>query len=372
MIYYKKNISLKNKVIVSVFSNLYTDQRVEKVCQSLLEKGFEILLIGNDWGGAQSMSRPYEFYRIPIKSKSLKTAYPEFMLKLYQELKKRADKNTILLSNDLETIIPNYKISEQLNIPMVFDSHEMFSEMPSVQGKLSQKVWRWIERHYFPKMKNMMTASDSYADWFVKTYNIKRPVVVRNLPKYQNTSQEESNAPKVILYQGWLNYSRGIDKAIMAMQYIDNAVLKIAGGGPMEDEFRAIAAQYNVVDKVEFLGKLYPSDLRKITPTADVGLSIEENKGLSYYYSLPNKISDYVQAKVPVVVSDFPELAKIAKGYEVGETIDNHDAKHLAEKINVVLENGKAFYKNHLDKAAKDLCWENEEQKLFSVFDHIK
>lgn len=363
---------MKKKVIVSVFSNLYTDQRVEKVCQSLLENGYDITLIGNDWGGAEPMSRPYPFYRIPMKSKTLKTAYPEFMLKLYSEIKKRADKNTILLSNDLETIVPNYKISQKLNIPMVFDSHEIFSEMPAVQGKFSQKVWKWIERTYFPKLKHMITASDSYADWFVKEYQINRPVVVRNLPKQQNANQLESLSPKIILYQGWLNYSRGIDKAIMAMQYVDNAVLKIAGGGPMEAEFKTIAKDYKVLDKVEFLGKLKPSDLRLITPNADVGLSIEENKGLSYYYSLPNKISDYVQAKVPVVVSDFPELAKIAKGYHVGETINHHDPKHLAEKINLVLRNGKAYYKNNLDKAAEELCWENEEKKIFSVFDQIK
>lgn len=359
---------MKKKVIVSVFSNLYTDQRVEKVCQSLLENNFEIILIGNDWGGAEPMSRPYDFYRIPLKSKTLKTAYPEFMLKLYSELKKRADKNSVLLSNDLETIIPNYKISKTLDIPLIFDSHEMFSEMPAVQGKLSQKVWRWIERTYFPKLSNMMTASDSYADWFVKEYQINRPVVVRNLPKRQNLKQIDSQEQKIILYQGWLNYSRGIDKAIMAMQYIDNAVLKIAGGGPMEHEFRAIAEQYEVLDKVQFLGKLHPKELRAITPTADVGLSIEENKGLSYYYSLPNKISDYVQAKVPVVVSNFPELSKIAKGYHVGETIDNHDPKHLAEKINSVLNNGKSYYNDNLNKAAEELCWENEEQRILAVF----
>jgi len=136
----------------------------------------------------------------------------------------------------------------------------------------------------------------------------------------------------------------------------------------MEAEFKAIAEKHHVLNKVEFLGKLHPKDLREITPTADVGLSIEENKGLSYYYSLPNKISDYVQAKVPVVVSDFPELRKIAKGYNVGETIDNHDPKHLADKINIVLENGKIYYKENLEKAAQDLCWENEEKKILSVF----
>ncbi|QIG90003.1 glycosyltransferase family 4 protein [Chryseobacterium sp. POL2] len=357
------------RVIVSVFSNLFTDQRVEKTCQTLIDQGYDVELIGNNWGGALEMQRHYPITRISLTSKSLKFAYPEFMFKLYKELKKRTDKNSVLYSNDLETLIPNFKIAEQLNIPLVFDSHEMFSEMPSVQGKISQKIWKWVERNYFPKLNNIITASDSYADWFVKEYDIARPMVVRNLPRQQYREQQESKSQKIILYQGWLNYSRGIDKAIMAMQYVENAVLKIAGGGPMEAEFRAIAKQYDVLDKVEFLGKLYPSDLRKITPTADVGLSIEENKGLSYYYSLPNKISDYIQAKVPVVVSDFPELKKIALGYQVGETIENHDPKHLAEKINLVLNKGKIFYKKNLDKAAQELSWEHEEQKIIKVLE---
>ena len=47
------------KVLVSVFNNLYTDQRVEKVCRTLSEAGYDIELIGNNWGGLPEMQRPY-------------------------------------------------------------------------------------------------------------------------------------------------------------------------------------------------------------------------------------------------------------------------------------------------------------------------
>ncbi len=66
------------KVIVSAFSNLYTDQRIEKVCQTLYDNGYQIELIGNDWGGNGAMERPYPFSRIHIKSKNLRGAYLEF------------------------------------------------------------------------------------------------------------------------------------------------------------------------------------------------------------------------------------------------------------------------------------------------------
>ena len=219
-----------------------------------------------------------------------------------------------------------------------------------------------------PKKKRMITASDSYADWFVKEYGIKRPIVVRNLPRKSHFSGIDENDTKIILYQGWLNYSRGLDKAILAMKWIDNAELWIAGCGPAEDFYRAVSIENHLEDKVRFLGKLTPDDLRKVTPEADVGISIEENNGLSYYYSLPNKISDYIQSRVPVVVSDFPEMRKIVNTFGVGEIIENHSPEHIAARLNLVLAKGKASYLYHLNAAADELCWENEEEKILKIF----
>lgn len=83
---------MKKKVLVSAFSSLYTDQRIEKVCKTLSDNGYSIDLIGNDWGGNEKMERPYPFSRIELKSKSLKTAYFEFNWKLYKVLKKKQTK----------------------------------------------------------------------------------------------------------------------------------------------------------------------------------------------------------------------------------------------------------------------------------------
>ena len=71
---------------------------------------------------------------------------------------------------------------------------------------------------------------------------------------------------------------------------------------------------------------------------------------------------------VPVVVSDFPEMRKIINTFSVGEIIENHSPEHLAGRINVVLAKGKASYLNHLNAAADELCWENEEDKILKIF----
>ncbi|MGZ5193656.1 MAG: glycosyltransferase, partial [Kaistella sp.] len=106
------------------------------------------------------------------------------------------------------------------------------------------------------------------------------------------------------------------------------------------------------------------------TQKADVGLSIEENNGLSYYLSMPNKVSDYIQARIPVVVSDFPEMRKVIDHFGAGEKISDHT--ELADKVKIVLENGKQSYENALNHAASHLCWEQEEPKIIALFHTIK
>lgn len=357
------------KVIVSVFNNLYTDQRVEKVCRTLHENGYSIELIGNDWNGLPNMDRPYSFERIALKSKNLKAAYPEFNYKLYHLLRKKADKKTILLANDLDTLLANRLVAKQLGIPLIYDSHEIFTEMPAINKRFTQRIWRSLESFIIPEIKLMMTASESYADWFAKNYGIERPVVVQNFPLKAANDQDYTiaNENKVIIYQGVINPSRGLDKIIPAMKDIPNAEFWIFGDGPKKNEYQQLTKSLGLQEKVIFKGKVQPADLREITKLADVGLSIEENNGLSYYYSMPNKVSDYIQARIPVVVSDFPELRKVVDDFHVGEKITSH--VELAEKVNTVLKNGKKFYQPNLDKAAAELCWENEEQKILALFE---
>lgn len=361
------------KVIVSAFSNLYTDQRIEKICRTLHDGGYAVRLFGNNWGNDTPLDRPYPCHRISLDTNNLRMAYVAFNWKLYHILMKSEDAQTILYSNDLDSLLPNYLISKKLNIPLVYDSHEIFTEMPSVNGRWTQKIWRFLERQLIPNLSYMITSSDSYADWYERNYRIPRPLVVHNYPVKRTPHFAEKNTDKkIILYQGAINPSRGLDKIIPVIKRFENTELWIAGDGPKKNEYMALAKSLNLEDKVIFLGSIAPRQLRELTPIADVGISIEENNGLSYYYSTPNKISDYIQARIPVVTSDFPEMKRIVTAYGVGETIGNHSEEELFMKISTVLSKGKSYYQPQLERASQDLIWENEKTKLLQLFKQIK
>ena len=79
---------------------------------------------------------------------------------------------------------------------------------------------------------------------------------------------------------------------IDTMKYLDNHIFLIVGDGDIYKELIAQSKNLSLDNKVYFLGKKTPDELKKITPIADLGISFEEDLGLNYRYALPNKIFD--------------------------------------------------------------------------------
>jgi glycosyltransferase involved in cell wall biosynthesis len=129
----------------------------------------------------------------------------------------------------------------------------------------------------------------------------------------------------------------------------------------------------NVSEQVFFTGKIPLEELTEYTVSAHLGISLEENMGLNYFYSLPNKIFDYIQAGIPVLASDFPEMKRIIESYNVGVCTLERDPKKLAEIIKSMLfdESVRDIWKKNTIKAAAELCWENEEKVFKDIIKNI-
>lgn len=355
------------QIIVSVTNDLVTDQRVYKVCKTLQDLNYDILLIGRKLKDSLPIARPYKTYRMKLFFNKGFLFYAEFNIRLFFKL--LFTKKTVLLANDLDTLLPNYLVSVFQNKKLVYDSHELFTELPSIQGRYSQKVWRFLEKWLVPKQKFFFTVSDSIANWFEKEYGVK-PKVIKNFPLKKNIPFIESKN-EYILYQGALNKGRGLLALIDAMQSVPNISLKIVGDGPFKPEIEQKILKLNLRNKVQLLGKISPKELLKITQYATLGISLEEDLGLSYRYSLPNKLFDYIQAKTPVVATYLPEIKKIVESFEIGEIIEDHSPENIAITINKILKNRKSFYQVKLEKASEEFIWENQEKILISTFKDI-
>ena len=359
------------KIIVSVTNDISTDQRVEKVCSTLYNAGYEILLIGRKNKNSKPINRKYKTRRINILFKKSFLFYVEFNIKLFFIL--LFSKKNILLSNDLDTLLANYLVSLLQRKKIVYDSHELFPEIPELVNRpFVKKFWSNLEKLILPKLKNNYTVCDSIAEFYDDRYQTNFKTIM-NLPTKKEIKVHkfpfEYKNQKIILYQGAINIGRGLELMIETMQFLDNCILVIIGNGDIFKDLQEVVQSKKLDNKVYFLGRKNPKELQQLTPLADLGISIEEDLGLNYKYALPNKIFDYVQAEVPILVSDLPEMKKVVLDHKVGEIVINRNPQRLANQIEKILDNN---YSKALKTAKEKLIWEHQEKLLLSIFKNAK
>ncbi|MCG1035824.1 glycosyltransferase [Polaribacter sargassicola] len=355
------------KIIVTVTNDLSTDQRVHKVCTTLHNNGFKILLIGRKFSNSLPLSRDYKTKRISLLFNKGFLFYAEYNLRLFGVLFFK--KKDILLSNDLDTLLPNYLLHKIQQTKLVYDSHELFPEIPELINKPSvKKFWNTIEKLILPKIKNNYTVCKSIANYYQDKYNSNFKTIL-NLPTKKVIEKSEfpfdKKQQKVILYQGAVNIGRGLELMIDTIPYLKNCILVIIGDGDVFLDLKKLVAIKKLEEKVYFLGKIPSQKLHHFTTLADLGISIEEDLGLNYKFALPNKIFDYIQAEIPILVSDLPEMKRIAIDYNVGEVVKSRKPKDLANQIEKLLNKD---FSTQLKNAKEELIWEKQEEKLLQIF----
>lgn len=358
---------MKKRIIISVTSDLSTDQRILKVAKSCFSNGYDVLLVGRRVKSSQPLFLPFQFIRMRLLFNSSVLFYIEFNIRLFILLLFK--RSTVLLSNDTDTLVANFLASKVCRKTLVFDAHELFPEVPELVNRPKVKyIWQKLEDIIFPHLAHTYTVCDSIAQHYHQKYNIDMQVV-RNVPYFRTnkTSIKKIDYPgkKIILYQGALNVGRGLEWVLDAMPFIENAMLVIIGDGDIRQNLQNQTQKLGIENKVSFLGKIEAEKLHEYTTSADIGLCLLEKMGLSYYYALPNRIFDYLQADVPVLASRFPEMSKIVETYKTGTLIDHYEPLYLAETINNMLY--FPLNTEHFASAASVLCWENEEKVLLEI-----
>jgi glycosyltransferase involved in cell wall biosynthesis len=301
--------------------------------------------------------------------------YGEFLWKVFRWYKEY----DLMQCNDLETL-PIGWLAKKWNpdIKVIYDAHEWeIDAVPNIP-RWKQRLFYSVEKFLLPTRHAMFTVSESIAEEYMQVYGIPKPHVLMNCP-YLSTQELTTGNDKfreifpitkgqmIFLYQGGFSVGRGLEELVQTFQQRkDNAkVLVMMGYGPLEEMIKNASKESKCIFH---LPAVSPAELPFYTSSADVGFLLTKNVCRSFYLSLPNKIFEYVQYGLPVIVNNLPEFVQICQKYGIGEVLHEVSVSSLSEMVDRIREDDLATYRKGLKEVSQKYNWEAQEKVYLEVY----
>lgn len=336
--------------VVMLLLNPYThDSRVEKEAASLRDAGYRvtILALADDNLPRIEVRAGIAIHRIQRPSWPPVLRFFSHRRRMLAAL--RALKPDIIHAGDTETLDVAAIGAGRLTVPFIYDAHELWLER--VRRDRSHLYWalaQWyfarVERRYLHRAAACITVSPPIARHLEHVYKLEEVTVVPNYPEQgpPGTPRELRSLPgahriphdaAIVLYLGNATAGRGIEYLIAAMARIPDGHLVLLGAAEQHESVQRRALEYGVTDRVHALPRVAPEEVVAYASSATIGVSPIPPTSLSYRYSLPNKLFQYMQAGLPVVASDFPQVREVVDDTGAGTTVDPRDVPALAAAI---------------------------------------
>jgi hypothetical protein len=114
--------------------------------------------------------------------------------------------------------------------------------------------------------------------------------------------------------------------------------------------------------------RIIPSvKMQEIIPTIkkyDIGVFIVPPANFNLKHTLPNKLFEYIQARLAVAIGPSPEMQEIVKKYQCGFISDDFSPKSMAELLNRQTAESIYQFKMNADIAAGEL---NNEKNFVAL-----
>ena len=238
------------------------------------------------------------------------------------------------------------------------------------------------EKFLIKRADLVITVNDSIADLLSKYYKIPRPLVIYNYPMvkskiklrndYLRKRLNLSDKDKIALYLGGINKYRGLENLIKCIHFLPtNIKIVIVGYGYLKQRLINMINELSLKKRIYILDAVKPKEIMDLASSADLGVSPIQNASVSYYYSSPNKVFEYLASALPIAVSNFPEMEKIVEENKVGLTFDPEDPKDIARTVKEILSDEtryKQMRENAFKVAREKYNWELEEKKLINLY----
>jgi glycosyltransferase involved in cell wall biosynthesis len=286
--------------------------------------------------------------------------------------------------HDLLGLLTARDLQKKYGGGLVHDSHELFVEAGSA-ARLpapARSFLRRLEGGATRKADAVITVNPSIARELKAHYGVD-PVVVMNCPplapergRGRLRDHLGLGDRPVILYHGIISRGRGLEQLVDSIPSLpaDSAVV-LLGYGDLAPSFATLSTEAAYADHLYVVPAVPIAELPDWICDADVGVIAFQPVDRNNVLGTPNKLFEYMESGVPMVVSDFPEMRRIVTETGAGIARDTSTAAALAAAINEILDEtaeAKAGRRRSARAAAESTYnWRVQSQKLLAIYEDL-
>lgn len=354
----------------------HTDIRIFlKECTSLAKKGYDTNLIAPN--APSTKINQVTIHGVNNRSKSRFTRMTKTVWSVY---KKALEVNAeVYHFHDPELLFVGFLLKVK-GKAVIYDVHEDVPRQIITKSwikpyfrKIIANTFEFLENKLAKRFDAIITATPTINERFQKIgcYAIN----VNNFPllsEFDFIKNDWSKKERAVCYIGGINEIRGIYQMVDALGEGD--VKLFLAGNFQKNEVREKTSKIQGWNMVEELGIINRKEVTEVL-SKSVGGLVLFHPAPNHINAQPNKMFEYMASGIPVISSFFPLWKEIIEEHECGICVDPLKVEEIAKSINWLVNNPDKALKmgENGRKAVKEKYnWENEEEKLFTLYENIR
>jgi len=265
---------------------------------------------------------------------------------------------------------------------LIYDSHEYVQGLATFSPRLVA-AWAALEREYIGRADRVITVSPAIAELLVTDYQVDPPpVVVLNIPPVGGqpaVSIREATGlgldEPLLVYSGGVSQMRGLHTLVAALGRLDGVHLALIIPAVYKYvlDLEEMARVGGYEERLHLLPYVEPQDVVGFLASATVAVSPIVSGPINHETTLPNKIFEYMHARLPIVISDCKAMSEFVEALGIGEVFVSEDVDSLTKTLTRVLGNldhYRSVYRDHPELFER-YSWRTERRKMFGVYQDL-
>jgi glycosyltransferase involved in cell wall biosynthesis len=368
------------KVCIIAFSHLARDGRVLRQIESMSHVG-EVITIGyglTPQNSSRHFSIPDNLKYLPLNVTGLVLLFLRRFRRAYNvtpavawtiRALKEVDVDLVIL-NDVQTI----GLIDWLgtNEKKIIDMHEFAPEEMADDWRfrlLLQKYYVYLCANFLKQAQVVLTVSDAIANEFEKRFSINCDVITNSCKYFDLEPSALHEGPIRLVHAGLASKGRHIETMIQAAGDVDGVQLDLYLVPAPRQIFyyRKLKRYAQRHSNVKLQNPVKSDDLVATLNRYDVGLLVISPSNFSLANCLPNKLFEFVQARLMIIAGPTPDVAAVVEQHEIGVVTTDFSPNELSRVLSNLTKRQVASFKQKTTRAAEKLHFESESQKLHSV-----